>query len=173
MDTQPATSNSLRLECLKRRSGWHYVPVGLTTSQLSPAVKTLSLTTVALQQEPEGEKRRKKEKKMLKRLKKGLWNYRNVVLIVLIPLLLLPLPVVAGTKVSFFCIIHNFMNQSKLKVHLITAFTFVATAHIHLQYHLCIASVIEISQRCGSCFTWVLLEGISNLCSSTELFSLY
>ncbi|GAA6227676.1 solute carrier family 13 member 1 [Lates japonicus] len=35
---------------------------------------------------------------MLKRLKKGLWNYRNVVLIVLIPLLLLPLPVVAGTK---------------------------------------------------------------------------
>uniref|UniRef100_A0A4W6DV66 Solute carrier family 13 member 1 n=1 Tax=Lates calcarifer TaxID=8187 RepID=A0A4W6DV66_LATCA len=35
---------------------------------------------------------------MLKRLKKGLWNYRNVILIVLIPLLLLPLPVVAGTK---------------------------------------------------------------------------
>ncbi|XP_034444084.1 solute carrier family 13 member 1 [Hippoglossus hippoglossus] len=35
---------------------------------------------------------------MLKRLRKGLWNYRNFTLIVLTPLLLLPLPVVVGTK---------------------------------------------------------------------------
>nr|XP_019934172.1 PREDICTED: solute carrier family 13 member 1 [Paralichthys olivaceus] len=35
---------------------------------------------------------------MLKRLRKALWNYRNFTLIVLTPLLLLPLPVVVGTK---------------------------------------------------------------------------
>ncbi|XP_060932952.1 solute carrier family 13 member 1 [Limanda limanda] len=35
---------------------------------------------------------------MLKRLRKGLWNYRNFTLIVLTPGLLLPLPVVVGSK---------------------------------------------------------------------------
>ncbi|XP_040894397.1 solute carrier family 13 member 1 [Toxotes jaculatrix] len=35
---------------------------------------------------------------MLKRLSKGLWNYRSMCLIVLVPLLLLPLPVAVRTK---------------------------------------------------------------------------
>ena len=52
----------------------------------------------------EDNKRKKKDRKMLKRLRKGLWNYRNFTLIVLTPLLLLPLPVVVGTKVSLICI---------------------------------------------------------------------
>ncbi|XP_042266729.1 solute carrier family 13 member 1 isoform X1 [Thunnus maccoyii] len=35
---------------------------------------------------------------MLKKLRSGLWNYRSIVLIVFTPLLLLPLPLVIGTK---------------------------------------------------------------------------
>ncbi|XP_075945926.1 solute carrier family 13 member 1-like [Anarhichas minor] len=35
---------------------------------------------------------------MLRRLRRGLWNYGSVALIVLTPLLLLPLPHVIGTK---------------------------------------------------------------------------
>lgn len=37
---------------------------------------------------------------MLKKLSRGLWNYRSVALIVFTPVLLLPLPLVIGTKVS-------------------------------------------------------------------------
>ncbi|XP_049430174.1 solute carrier family 13 member 1 [Epinephelus fuscoguttatus] len=37
---------------------------------------------------------------MLRRLRRGLWNYRSVALIILTPLLLLPLPLVIGTKES-------------------------------------------------------------------------
>ncbi|XP_028287727.1 solute carrier family 13 member 1 [Parambassis ranga] len=37
---------------------------------------------------------------MLKKLSRGLWNFRSLILIILTPLLLLPLPLVDGTKVA-------------------------------------------------------------------------
>ncbi|XP_038141496.1 solute carrier family 13 member 1-like, partial [Cyprinodon tularosa] len=35
---------------------------------------------------------------MLKRISRGLWNYRRIILLILTPLLLLPLPLVVKTK---------------------------------------------------------------------------
>ncbi|XP_071316272.1 solute carrier family 13 member 1 isoform X2 [Trachinotus anak] len=48
--------------------------------------------------EKEVSKRKKERKEILQMLSEGLWNYRSIALIALTPLLLLPLPIVVGTK---------------------------------------------------------------------------
>ncbi|XP_014828817.1 PREDICTED: solute carrier family 13 member 1-like [Poecilia mexicana] len=42
----------------------------------------------------------KREERMLRSVGRGLWNYRSVIFVILIPLLLLPLPLVIRTKVA-------------------------------------------------------------------------
>lgn len=67
--------------------------------------------------EEEKERRRRteeeKESRMLRRLSRALWNYRSIALVVSTPLLLLPLPLVIGTKVSLVSsLLLSDMNQS-------------------------------------------------------------
>lgn len=45
---------------------------------------------------------RQRSKAMLSNIQKRLWNFRSFLLIILTPLLLLPIPLVIRTKVSFF-----------------------------------------------------------------------
>lgn len=71
----------------------------LSLGQLLPSLTYHSQITAGSQQDPAGETKSMGDRRMLTKLSEALWNYHSLLLIILTPLLLLPLPLVIGTKV--------------------------------------------------------------------------